>query len=249
MDDIRFGTAIRALRRRLGWRQADLARRAGVRQQTVSDIERGRVADVRFATIRQISRALDARALLDLQWRGGALDRLIDRRHAALVEAVARVLVASGWEVQAEVAFAIGAARGSVDLLAWKGGVGAVLIIEVKSELTSVEETLRRLAIKQRLAREITREAAGLTPSVNGTALVLPETSTARRRVVEHATTFASRLPQTGRDLRTWLHAPNRALAAVWFLSTVPMVGGKRGEPAAQRVRTSSASSTMTAGR
>src|SRR5258705_11974097 len=98
MDDRRFGLAVRALRRRLGWRKRDLALGARVRQQEVSDVERGRLESKRVGVIRRIGAALDAGTPLDLQWRGGVIDRLVDRRHAALVERVAAVLAAAGWE-------------------------------------------------------------------------------------------------------------------------------------------------------
>ena len=46
MDDLRLGLVCRALRRRLGWRQVDLAERAGVSQDMVSRIERGLLSGI-----------------------------------------------------------------------------------------------------------------------------------------------------------------------------------------------------------
>ena len=88
-------------------------------QQDVSDVERGHLEHVRLATIRRLAAALDAKASIDLGWRGGMLDRLIDERHAALVEAVSEVLLANGWQVRPEVSFALFGERGSIDILAW----------------------------------------------------------------------------------------------------------------------------------
>jgi len=237
MDDRGFGLALRELRRRLGWRQRDVALKAGVRQQEVSDVERGRLADKRVGIVRRIAAVLDVGAPFEPRYRGGLIDRLLDRRHADLVERVAAVLIAAGWEVRPEVSFAIAAERGSIDLLAWNRASGAVLIIEVKTELMSVEETLRRLDVKQRLAPRVVRDLLGWTPSVVGVALVLPEDSTARRRVAEHGTTFGSRFRAGGREIRTWLREPTSAITAVWFLSATPMVGLKRKGTTPHRIR------------
>ncbi|HVH18470.1 MAG TPA: helix-hairpin-helix domain-containing protein, partial [Myxococcota bacterium] len=53
--------------------------------------------------------------------RGFALDgdRLLDERHAAMVEAVMRRLVALGWKVRAEVTFSSFGERGSIDVFGW----------------------------------------------------------------------------------------------------------------------------------
>ena len=48
VDDQRIGRVVRALRRRLGWRQADLAEKAGCSQATVSETERGHLPEVRL---------------------------------------------------------------------------------------------------------------------------------------------------------------------------------------------------------
>src|SRR5439155_17670850 len=115
-----------------------------------------------------------------------------------------------------------------IDLLAWHEATRSVLIIEVKTELTSVEETLRRLDVKRRLTPQIVREELGWAPTWVSCVLLLPEESTARRRVAEHAATFGTRFPDSARKLRSWLRAPLGAFAAVWFLSPTPTVGSKR---------------------
>ena len=180
---------------------------------------------------------MDARASMDLLWRGGALDRLVDQRHAALVEHVATVLIASGWQVRAEVSFAQFGEQGSLDLLAWHEATRTVLVLEVKTELTSVEETLRRFDVKVRVAAAVARDVLGWTPALIGSALVLPEASTTRRRVADHRATFETRFPDHGRQLRSWLSEPKRPFAAIWFLSPAPMVGDKKAGPPRYRVR------------
>ena len=105
MDDVRVGLAVRAMRRRRDWRQLDLAGRSGVSQSLISLVERGQLIHVSVAALRRISAALDAHLVLNVNWRGGDIDRLLDQRHASIVESVVRALVAEGWETRAEVSF------------------------------------------------------------------------------------------------------------------------------------------------
>src|SRR3954447_19078543 len=92
VDAVRFGHQIRALRRRRGWRQLDLARAARTSQGTVSRVESGHVDALSVRSVAAVAAALGASFDLRLQWHGEALDRLLDRAHAAAVESTARLL-------------------------------------------------------------------------------------------------------------------------------------------------------------
>src|SRR5206468_407336 len=155
--------------------QRDLCARAHVRQQDVSNIERARLQDVRVSTVRRVTAALGATAWFDLRWRGGMLDRLLDERHADLVERASAVLIACGWKVRPELSFRQGVEHGSIDTFAWHEASRTVLVIEIKTELTSIEETLRRLDVKTRLAPDIARELLGWRPQQVATLLVVGE--------------------------------------------------------------------------
>src|SRR3990172_9255596 len=85
MDDLRLGALVRTLRRRLGWRQVDLARRAGVSQSAVSRLETGHLDELSLSTIRRIAAALEITVDFAPRWRGGELARLLDEGHAQLV--------------------------------------------------------------------------------------------------------------------------------------------------------------------
>jgi transcriptional regulator with XRE-family HTH domain len=61
MDDVRVGRILRALRRRRGWTQKELGRRANVSQQAISLIERGHGGRLAVETVRRVFAALDAR--------------------------------------------------------------------------------------------------------------------------------------------------------------------------------------------
>lgn len=243
MDDTRIGRICRALRRRRGWRQIDLAHRAGCHQTTISQIERGHVARIRFELVRDVFRALDASFGGVVGWRGGDLDRLLDERHARTVEAVAAILVGSGWEALPEASFSEWGERGSIDLLAGHAASRAVATFEIKTELTSVEETIRKLDQKARLvANGLAKRRFGWQPRAVARVLVVPEDPRTRRLVAAHAMTFASAYPMRSRALRSWLAAPASDAAGLWFL-TLKRAGigqGKLGGP--RRVRRSAAS-------
>src|SRR6185437_9134248 len=98
---------------------------------------------------------------LDLLWRGGLLDRVLDERHASLVERVVALLVALGWRAEPEVSYAEFGETGSIDVLAVREDLGVALVIEVKSEITAIESTNRRFDAKIRLAPRIVARRFG----------------------------------------------------------------------------------------
>jgi transcriptional regulator with XRE-family HTH domain len=101
MDDLRFGAAIRAARVRRGWRQVDLAIRAGVSDSLVSRIERGHLEGIQLSTLRAVAAALEVRVELLSRSRSADLDRLMNARHTALTEAMKGWLrTFPGWELR-----------------------------------------------------------------------------------------------------------------------------------------------------
>src|SRR5262245_11079873 len=110
---------MRALRRRRGWRQRDLARAARVSQALISAIERGHGDRAALRTLMRVAGALDARFMVQIHWRGGDLDRLVDEDHAALVGSMSALLPDAGWVARIEVTYAGYRAAGSIDILAW----------------------------------------------------------------------------------------------------------------------------------
>jgi transcriptional regulator with XRE-family HTH domain len=142
MDDVRVGRILRALRRRRGWTQKELGRRAKVSQQAISLIERGHGHRLSVETMRRVFAALDARWEPTVSWRGGDLDRLLDEEHARLVGAMSRRLSDAGWEVVVEATYSEFGERGSVDVLAARRDQQAMIVVEVKSELTAIEGNL-----------------------------------------------------------------------------------------------------------
>jgi len=86
VDERRIGQSVRALRQRSGWRQADLAPRAGVSQPVVSRVETGRWDGLRWSMVCLVCSEAGLHLSLEGRWRGGELARLLDAAHAALQE-------------------------------------------------------------------------------------------------------------------------------------------------------------------
>lgn len=220
MDDQRVGRIVRALRRRRGWRQVDVAAAAECSQNLVSRLERGHIDGLSLRLIRRILAALDALILIELQWQGAAIDRLLDEDHAALVGVIAKRLRELGWLVEVEVTYSHFGERGSIDILAFWPTSGVVLVIEVKTDLPSAEATLRKLDEKVRLAPVISLQRFKWNVSAVARLVVFPDVSTLRRRVARHTNIFGTALPERSIAVRRWIAAPTTTpLSGLWFLS------------------------------
>lgn len=220
MDDVRVGRLLRQLRLRRRWRQADLALAAGVSQSAVSLIERGHLSTLSIRTLRGVFAAVDARFEGAVTWRGGLIDRLLDERHAQLVGAVAAALARLGWDVHVEVTFSRFGERGSIDILGLRSSEGIGLIVEVKTELTAIDDTIRRLDIKDRLAATILFERFGWRPRTVGRLLVVMEGATSRRRVAAHDGSLGPAFPDRGSTVRDWLRRPSGRISGLRFFSS-----------------------------
>ena len=102
MADVQVGRLIAAVRRHLGLRQIDVARAAGVDQKIVSLLENGHLERVSVERFRRVCAVLEIDPVLELRWRGGQVDRLIDRDHARIVDGVVAELARLGWEAVPE---------------------------------------------------------------------------------------------------------------------------------------------------
>jgi transcriptional regulator with XRE-family HTH domain len=238
MDDIRVGRLLRALRRRRGWMQRELGARCGLSQQAISLIERGHGSRLSGESMRRVFAALDARWDPVVTWRGGDLDRLLDADHAAIVDEVVRRLVAMRWDVRVEVTYSHYGERGSIDVFAARPELLAVLNVEVKSDLTAIESTLRKADEKDRIVRRyLARERFGFTPRSVGRLLVLPASSTSRRRVHGSSATFGAAFPRRRDDVRSWLQHPSGDMAGILFVSDTNRGGAQRVTGGPKRVR------------
>ncbi len=224
MDPVRFGLAVRALRRRRGWTQQQLADRSRLSRSAISRIERGGGDRLTVQLLTKAAGVLGARISMRILWQGEELDRLLDRDHAALVEWVIRMLSAAGWLVAPEVTYRFGPERGSIDVLAWHPGSRHLLVVEVKSVVPDVQAMLAGIDRKARVAPLVARERGWSVRSVSR-MLVLPNDRTARRRLATFASTFDRALPARTVELRRWVAAPDRPVAGVMFVSNVIHAG------------------------
>ncbi len=230
VDDQRLGRAIRALRLRHGWRQVDVGAAAGLSPAVVSRMERGHCETLSVRAIRSVAAALDARVELDLRWRGGQLDRLLDERHAALQETVARRLAATGaWQFVAEASFSEYGERGSIDIFAWHPQRRALLVVELKTEMGDQQALLATMDRKGRLAPKVARDRGWIPVSDVGRWLVFEERGGNRRQVARHAAVLRNAFPHQGRDVAAWLADPVGPIRALSFLPI--STGGKSKRP------------------
>jgi transcriptional regulator with XRE-family HTH domain len=219
LDDLGLGRLIRMSRIRRGWRQQDLATACGLSRGTISRIERGHLQELSIGSLRRVSHELDIRVELLPRSRLGGADRLTNARHAALAEFVVAWLgKLDGWTVRPEVSFAFYADRGIVDVLGWHQIRGAVLIVELKTEMVDVGELLGTLDRKRRVARQIAGQLGWHATQV-GVCLLVADSMTNRRRVESHGATLRAAFPGDGRNLRRWLGDPVGELRAMRFVS------------------------------
>jgi transcriptional regulator with XRE-family HTH domain len=221
MDDQRVGAAYRRLRIRRHLRQADLAALAAVPRKVVMAVEAGRLENVTVGSLRSIARALDGRFEGTLLWRGDGLDRLMNRGHASLHEAVARWLRdVGGWVALPEISFARDGERGVIDILAWHPATRSLLVIELKTRLVDISSLMATMDVRRRVAWSIAR-GHGWEPATVSIWVVLAPARTNQRILAEHRTVLRTKFPADGRSIRRWLAAPGSPIAALSFLPQV----------------------------
>jgi len=164
MDERRVGSALRAIRRHRRWSLEHAAARAGLSSATASRIETGRLDRCSFHALDAYSRTLGADLSFSLRWRGGDLDRLLNRRHSYMHERMARIWQGlPEWQAVPEHSFSIFGERGVIDWFSWHGGSRTVLIDELKSQFVDVQELVGTNDRRMRLAPMIAR-ALGWNP-------------------------------------------------------------------------------------
>jgi transcriptional regulator with XRE-family HTH domain len=240
MTDQRLGAVIRLIRIRRGWRQVDLATRAGLSQPTISRAECGHLGTLSIDRLRELAAVVDVRVDVVPRWRGGDLDRLLSGAHSALAESVSRTFGGlPEWVVAPEASFAFYGERGIVDLLAWNAVRRALLVIELKTDVVDVNELLGTLDRKRRLAVRIAEERGWVSPGnprpLTSVWLIVTGSAANRRRIHAHAALLRAALPTDGRSMRSWLRRPDRVVAALSFWGTD--VGGTPSRRSVKRVR------------
>jgi transcriptional regulator with XRE-family HTH domain len=228
---------IRAIRRRHGWRQEDLAQTAKVDQAYVSLAERGHLTRVPLPALRRICAALEIELSFTPRWRGPELARLIDSEHARLVEYVAAEMVAAGWQVIPEYTFNHFGERGSVDLVGWQPDHRALALTEEKTGIIDQQDLLSSNGRKLRIVPTILARERGWEPASIGNLLVVVATTRNREAIGRHPVTFGAAFPERTVAVQAWLKRPDRDLSGVWFVRPMILVHAKYGSGGSERVR------------
>ena len=173
-------------------------------------IERGEIGRMPFERLVAVATALDGQLDLDFRWRGEAMDRLIDERHASIVAELVTLFRDSRWEVAVEVTFSEFGERGSIDVLAWHPIVQVVAVNEVKGSVGEAGGTVIGVDRKSRLAPQIAKKR-GWTCRGVARFLVIADGSTSRDRIARHADIFLTAFPTGGRESLAWIRDPTAA--------------------------------------
>jgi transcriptional regulator with XRE-family HTH domain len=226
MSDVQVGRVFRAVRVRLRERQQDVADDSGVSRQVISRIECGQLEDVSPTALRKVADRLQIRLDTTARWRGGELDRLLNRRHAAVHEsALALIAGYPGWQTVSELSFNVWGERGVIDIAAWNPERRALALDELKSEFVDPGELVRTMDTRRRLATEIARER-GWDPVVIGMWVIVADTRTNRRHLAASRRLLRGAFPADGHAMARWLRDPSESIAGLTFLP-VPAVTGE----------------------
>ncbi len=188
MDLLAVGRLLLLVRLRSGRRQSDVATAAHLSTTAVARQERGSLSSIE--RLRRHAEALGLRVDVRLSGRGGEVDTLADDEHAAIVETMVALLRRCGRMIEPEVSYNEWGERGRFDLLGLDSASGVVDVVEVKAELTNLQDTLGTLDAKSRLAMAVTRR---LGWPARETRILLAVAATARNRmlVASHPSLFA----------------------------------------------------------
>ena len=167
----------------------------------------------------RIASALGGSLFIDVRYRGGLGDRLLDGAHAALVDRAVGILRRADWLIELEFGFNLFGDRGSVDILAWHATTRTLLIVEVKSRFTDLQAMLLSLARKLRVVPDLARRDLGWDPLSVARIVVAFGTTENRSILSKHAAIFDAALPERSLAIRRWLQAPNGPIAGVWLVS------------------------------
>jgi hypothetical protein len=195
----------------------------------------------------RIAAALEIRIDWVPRWRGGELDRMISAGHAAMHEAAARTFDGTEWLLAAETTFAIYGERGAIDILGFHPPTGALLVVELKTDLVDVQGLIGAVDRYRRLGPRIAREKGWTVRDVS-CWVALRDTPSNHRRLAAHASVLRNAYPDDGRRVRGWLLRPRGTISALSFLSDSHTRSASAASAGVQRVRRRSSSVADRAG-
>lgn len=212
---------LRAVRRRKGWSQRQLALKLGISKSEMSRWETTALETTSVLELERWTTALNAHVILDLRVDGER--PLTDLKHAAMQNWLVARLRALGWVVEAEPSFNHFGDRGRIDALAFHPHVRIVLVVEIKTRLDDVQDLIGRLDVKRRLAPIMATERGWQSIAIVP-AIVVAEGRTARRRIAAHDALFAT-FTLRARAAVAWLRTPQGPTPSGILLLVVPPSG------------------------
>jgi transcriptional regulator with XRE-family HTH domain len=205
-----------AIRQHKGWTLRRAAAEAHLSPAQAWRVERG-VVDSADALTRY-ARGLGASVDLYVRYQGADLERLLNRRHSAMHERMARLFAGlRTWSPVPEASFSVYGERGVVDWVAWHADTGTLLIVELKTAIVDVQDLVGSMNRRARLAPQIAAPY-GWVPRQVATWVVVEDGRTNRRHVAQHAAVLRTAFPDDGRTVRGWLRNPNRPIRCLSFM-------------------------------
>jgi hypothetical protein len=174
-----------------------------------------------LARLRRVGTALDVQLAFDAWWRSGHIDRLLDRGHASIVEAVVREMRVNGWTVHVEVPFNHFGDRGRADVVGWHSPTRTLAVGEVKTRIDDVQATCGSFMVKVRVLPTVLHASEGWVAARVIPLLILPGTRQNRDRIADHAATFDAIWAGRTVDARRAIRRPGPSSVtdgAIWFL-------------------------------
>lgn len=195
------GGAVASIRRRLGWSQRELARRARMSQAMVCAIENGNVTDMTFSRAQILLTAMGARLVVSVDAPFlGDRQRQLEPAHARCSAHVATRLRRAGWLVATEVEVGGDRSRGWIDVLAFHPELRVLLVIEIKTEIRDLGAIERALGWYEREGRIAARRFGWDSGRTVGCLLLLA-TEANDTRVAANRQPFMVGFPVRAHDL------------------------------------------------
>ena len=202
-----IGSAIRSTAESFGWSQRELARRLGTNQSAIRRlVAGGATIDSGLATA--ALELLGIQLTVDSNPIGLAGRReQRDAVHARCCGYVARELTRRGWEARIEVEIGEGRYRGWIDILAYRQSDGALLVIEVKTEIDDFGRVLRTVGWYVRSSRDVA-QSFGWRPRRIVPVLIALATLETDARLTANADLVRNDLPGGAETLTPWIDDP-----------------------------------------
>jgi len=203
-----IGAAIKAMRLDVSWTEREFAARLRTNQAAVHRLEAGRQRHIDSQLATAALRLLGIRVSVDSNTPGRAGRReQRDAIHARCVGYVTRQLTQRGWEVRSEVEIGEDRYRGWIDVLGYRSSDGAILVIEVKTQIDDFGRVLRSLGCYARSSRDAAR-SLGWRPRIVVPALIALASVETDSRLAANVDLIRNELPGDADSLAAWVDDP-----------------------------------------